>query len=95
MVSDRIPIDIFLHSICLELFRKNIVIQGQTAIPEASFPGKKQIRPHHFCHSGPFATHISIETEATTAFPTLLFLADRVLLSCLFLAIGNNYCAFN
>jgi hypothetical protein len=44
----------------LELFRKNIVIQGQTVIPEASFPGKKQIRPHHFCHSGPFATHISI-----------------------------------
>ena len=35
------------------------------------------------------------QTEATTAFPTLLFLADRVILNCLFLAIGNNYCAFN
>ena len=35
------------------------------------------------------------QTETTTAFPTLLFLADRVILNCLFLAIGNNYCAFN
>jgi len=46
-----------LHSISLELFRKkNIVIQGQTAIPEASSPGKMQIRPHHFYHTGPFVT---------------------------------------
>jgi hypothetical protein len=48
----------------LELFiKKNIVIQGHTAIPEASSRDKRQIRPHHFCHSGLFSPHLN-ETES-------------------------------
>jgi hypothetical protein len=42
-----------------DYLEKNIVIQGQTAIPEASSPGKRQIRPHHFYHTGPFATELT------------------------------------
>jgi hypothetical protein len=39
-----------------KLPEKNIFVKGQTAIPEASSTGKRQIRPYHFYHTVPFVT---------------------------------------
>ena len=40
-----------------ELFRKQYFYSGLDRNFLASSPGKKQIRPHHFCHTGPFVTY--------------------------------------